>query len=83
MIQEVETHTNTYNVLKRIEDAGLFDDAVKNDIIPLTLAFHKLVYEMYLIEKGIRDPYDAIRQTALKNDVSNRMVYYIIKKMEG
>lgn len=74
----------TYDVLTDIEDKGLLSDAVKKELIPISLIFHKQVYELYLMySKHEKTKSGAVMSAAVEAQVSERTVYYIIKKMES
>lgn len=67
-----------------MEDVGILDDAIRKDVVPITSAFHKLVYEVYL--KKYRDTgkkTTSIQDTSIETQVSERNVWKIIKKMES
>lgn len=73
----------TYDILKELEEQGILTDALRKEVISVTLAYHKKVYEDFLKERQHRAKSDAVLSAAVKNQMSERFVYYIIKKMEG
>ena len=73
----------TYDVLNEIEATGLLTDAVKKELIPITLIFHKQVYELFLMYCQHENKSGAVLSAAVEAQISERLVWYIIKKMES
>ena len=74
----------TYDVLNELDSSGLLDEAIKKDLIHVTSIFHKQVYELYLMySKHEKTKSGAVMSTAVEAQVSERTVWYIIKKMES
>jgi hypothetical protein len=74
----------TYSVLAEMEDNGLLTDAVKKELVPVTLIFHKQVYELYLMYcKHEKTKSGAVMSAAVEAQISERSVWYIVKKMES
>lgn len=73
-----------YDVLNDMEHAGLLDEAIKKDLIHVTSIFHKQVYELYLMySQHEKTKSGAVLSTSVEAQVSERTVWYIIKKMES
>ena len=73
-----------YETIKMLEEQNLFDKLVKQGIIPITIAGHKYIYEIYLREKenGIKGK-QAVTNTSEITNTSERTVYHIIKLMKS
>jgi len=72
----------TYQVLSDIDAAGLLDDAVRKEIVPITSAFHKMVYENFVKFCHTMSKSQAVISAAAEAQMSERSVWYIIKRME-
>jgi len=71
-----------YETLKILEDKGLLDKCVKQGVVSITLAFHKMIYETYLKEKKqTKSNSQAITNTSIVTKTSEKTIYRIIKKM--
>lgn len=74
----------TYDVLNDLEIAGLLDDAIKKDLVHVTAIFHKQVYELFLMYSNHeKTKSGAVLSTSVEAQVSERTVWYIIKKMQS
>lgn len=72
-----------YKILQQLESYNLFDQLVKSGIVSITIAGHKKVYEVYLLElKKVRKP-QAITNTSIQTNTPERTIYRIIESMEG
>lgn len=76
------TDKTTYELLEMLKNDGVLEYVVEKGIIPVTLAYHKVVYENYLNERKFRKKSEAILQTSVNCDMSTRQVWNIIKNME-
>lgn len=73
----------TYDVLQEMEEIGILTDAIRKEVVPITSAFHKLVYETFLkYSKTEKSKSQAVLITSIESQLSERSVWYIIKKME-
>jgi len=73
----------TYSVLSEMEDMGILTDAIRKEIVPITSAFHKMVYETFLNHSKKMNKSDAVMETSIESDLSERSIWYIIAKMES
>ncbi len=73
----------TYSVLSEMEDLGILTDAIRKEIVPITSAFHKMVYEIYLKYAKTESKSKAVIIASIESQLSERSVWYIIKKMES
>lgn len=74
----------TYEVLKELDASGLLNDAVKKELIPITSIFHSQVYELFLMYlEHEKTKSGAVLCTSVEAQVSERTVWFIIKKMES
>lgn len=80
----------TYKLIKKLESLPYFNDLLKNGIIPTTWVDYKVIFEFYKAEleklqrqskKGAKR--QAKTNTAQEFGVSERSVYFILKKLEG
>lgn len=72
-----------YEILQELEKHNLLDKLVKNGVVPITIAGHKLIYEVYLCEmKKCNDKPQAITNTCESTKTPERTIYRIIRKME-
>jgi len=72
-----------YKILQELEDVNLLDKLVKQGIVSITIAGHKMIYEIYLKELKSNDKPQAITNTSISTKTDERTVYRIIKKMES
>ena len=73
----------TYEVLQEMEEIGILTDAIRKEVVPITAAFHKFVYETFLkYSKTEKSKSQAVLITSIESQLSERSVWYIIKKME-
>ena len=73
----------TYDVLQEMEESGILTDAIRKEVVPITAAFHKFVYETFLkYSKTEKSKSQAVLITSIESQLSERSVWYIIKKME-
>jgi len=77
------TLKTTYEVLTEIEDKGLLTKAVEKELIETTSIFHKQVYELYLMYRNHEKKTAAVMSTSVESQMSERSLWYIIKKMES
>lgn len=74
----------TYDVLNELDEVGLLNDSVKKELIPITLVFHKQVYDLYLMYcQHEKTKSGAVLSTSVEAQISERMVWYIIANMES
>ena len=74
----------TYAVLTEMDKKGILDDLVRKELIPTTSIFHKQVYELYLMyTQHEKTKSGAVLSAAVEAQISERTVWYIIKKMES
>ena len=74
----------TYEVLTKLDEVGLLNDAVKKELIPTTLIFHKQVYDLYLMYcQHEKTKSGAVLSASIEAQISERSIWYIIKKMES
>lgn len=73
----------TYDVLTELDDSGLLDDIVEKELIPVTSIFYKQVYELYLMYRTHEKKTEAVLSTSVESQISERTVWFIIKKMES
>lgn len=74
----------TYSLLLEMEGNGILNDAVKKELISVSLIFHKQVYELYLMYlEHEKNKSGAVMSAAVEAQISERAVWYIIKKMEN
>lgn len=71
-----------YKILQQL-DNNLFDQLVKQGIVSLTIAGHKKVYEVYLVELTKEKKTQAITNTSIQTNTPERTIYRIIEKMES
>lgn len=71
-----------YEILQQLDEHNLFDKLVKSGIVSLTVAGHKKVYEVYLIERQKEKKPQAITNTSIQTNTPERTIYKIIKEME-
>jgi hypothetical protein len=72
-----------YEYLKLLEKRNLLDLLVKKGIVPITLAGHKLIYEVYLKEMKSNSKSQAITNTSIETKTPERTIYRIIAQMES
>ena len=71
-----------YESLVILEEQGLLSGLVKQGIVSITLAGHKLIYEVYLKEraKGLSTS-KAVLNTSIETKTPESVVYKIRRKM--
>jgi len=74
-----------YKELKRLKDENRLAELVKCGVISVSVSNHFEIYESYL--KELRSIYldkksDALKNVAIKYNVSDKLIYYIIDKMK-
>jgi len=72
-----------YKILQELEDVNLLDKLVKQGIVSITIAGHKMIYEIYLKELKTNKKAQAITNTSIDTKTPESSVYRIIKKMES
>jgi ribosomal protein L13 len=73
-----------YETLKLLEDKGLFKTLIKQGVLSITIAGHKMIYETYLREKSkTGSNSQAITNTSIETKTPERTIYKVIKKMRG
>ena len=73
-----------YEILTKLDEIGMLNEVVKKELIPITSIFHKQLYELYLMySQHEKTKSGAVMSTAVEAQVSERTVWYIIKKMES
>ncbi len=74
----------TYDVLTELDEKGLLNDVVEKELIAVTSVFHKQVYELYLMySEHEKTKSGAVLSASVEAQISERSVWYIIKKMES
>jgi hypothetical protein len=71
-----------YKILQQLEDVNLLDKLVKQGIVSITIAGHKMIYEVYLKELKTVKKAQAITNTSIDTKTPERTIYRIIKVME-
>ena len=71
-----------YKILQQLEQYNLLDTLVKSGIVSITIAGHKKVYEVYLLELRKERKPQAITNTSIQTNTPERTIYKIIKSME-
>ena len=71
-----------YEILQKLENDSLLDQLVKQGIVSITIAGHKLIYEVYLKELKKEKKAQAITNTSIETHTPERTIYRIIKTME-
>jgi len=66
-----------------MEDNGILTDAIRKEVIPITTAFQKMAYETFLNYSKKMNKSDAVMETSIESDLSERSIWYIIAKMES
>ena len=72
-----------YEYLKLLEKKNLLGVLITKGIVPLTLAGHKLIYEVYLKELKENIKSQAITNTSIETKTPERTIYRIIAQMES
>lgn len=72
-----------YKTLQELEDMNMLDKLVKQGIMSITIAGHKLIYEIYLKELKTNKKAQAITNTSIDTKTPEPTIYRIIKKMES
>ncbi|EKT3962766.1 hypothetical protein RYR30_001943 [Flavobacterium psychrophilum] len=72
-----------YEILRNLESNALLDDLVKQGIVSITIAGHKMIYEVYLKELKTVKKTQAITNASIDTKTPERTIYRIIKKMES
>lgn len=72
-----------YEVLQELANANLLDKAIKKGVVSITLAGHKLIYEIYLRELKSVKKSQAITNTSVETKTPESSIYRIIKVMES
>jgi hypothetical protein len=72
-----------YETIKILESNNLFDQAVKQGIISITIVGHKYIYEQFLREKekGHKTT-QAVTNTSIETGTPESTIYKIIRKMK-
>lgn len=73
-----------YKHLLQLEEINLLDTLVKQGIISITLAGHKMIYEIYLRKRTLGEKkMEAVVNTSVETGTPERTIRWIIKKMES
>ena len=72
-----------YEILQELEGKNLLDKLVKQGIVSITIAGHKMIYEIYLKELKTNKKAQAITNTSIDTKTPERTIYRIIEKMES
>lgn len=72
-----------YKILQQLEDNNLLDKLVKQGIVSITIAGHKMIYEVYLLNLKTEKKAQAITNTSIETKTPERTIYRIIKVMES
>lgn len=72
-----------YELFQKLEELPYFNELLKRGIVPINWVDYKLIYEFYKKElKNEKFRKQALTNTAVEFNVSERTVYLIIKKMK-
>lgn len=72
-----------YKLIIELEQLPYFKDLLKQGIVPMTWIDYKVIYEFYLRESEKENGTQLIANVAQEFNVSERLVYKIVKKMKG
>ena len=71
-----------YELLKKLDNIQILDELVKKGVLSITIATHKSIYEVYLLELKKDKKAQAITNTSIETKTPERAIYKIIKAME-
>lgn len=73
-----------YELIQKLEDLPYFNELLKRGLVPINWMDYKLIFEFYESElKKEKFRKQALTNTAVEFNVSERTVYLIIKKMKN